>query len=86
MKVTNPTITTLTVNWNPADGNVQGYKVIYVPEDGGEEVVVSSSSSTLRKERFTMTRWRQPLPESLKASEENLELNKTELVISDIDF
>lgn len=43
MKVTNPTITTLTVNWNPADGNVQGYKVIYVPEDGGEETVVSSS-------------------------------------------
>lgn len=43
MKVTNPTITTLTVNWNPADGNVQGYKVIYVPEDGGEEIVVSSS-------------------------------------------
>lgn len=42
MKVTNPTLTTLTVNWNPADGNVQGYKVIYVPEDGGEEVVVRS--------------------------------------------
>uniref|UniRef100_A0A3Q1FWL3 Collagen alpha-1(XII) chain n=1 Tax=Acanthochromis polyacanthus TaxID=80966 RepID=A0A3Q1FWL3_9TELE len=31
MRVTNPTITTLTVNWDPADGNVQGYKVIYVP-------------------------------------------------------
>lgn len=45
MKVTNPTITTLTVNWNPADGNVQGYKVIYVPEDGGEEIVVSCSFS-----------------------------------------
>lgn len=42
MKVTNPTLTTLTVNWNPADGNVQGYKVIYAPEDGGAEVVVSS--------------------------------------------
>lgn len=40
MKVTNPTITTLTVTWNPADGNVQGYKVIYVPVDGGLEVVV----------------------------------------------
>lgn len=40
MKVTNPTITTLTVNWNPADGNVQGYKVIYVPEDGGKEIEV----------------------------------------------
>lgn len=40
MKVTNPTITTLTVNWNPAGGNVQGYKVIYVPSDGGLEIVV----------------------------------------------
>ncbi|XP_029705380.1 collagen alpha-1(XII) chain isoform X1 [Takifugu rubripes] len=48
MKVTNPTITTLTVNWNPADGNVQGYKVIYVPEDGGEEVVEMVSESTTR--------------------------------------
>lgn len=41
MTVTNPTITTLTVNWDPADGNVQGYKVIYVPVDGGLEIVVS---------------------------------------------
>lgn len=45
MKVTNPTITTLTVTWNPADGNVQGYKVIYVPVDGGLEIVVRSSRS-----------------------------------------
>lgn len=44
MMVTNPTITTLTVTWNPADGNVQGYKVIYVPEDGGMEIVVGISS------------------------------------------
>ena len=43
MRVTNPTITTLTVTWNPADGNVQGYKVIYKPVDGGLEIVVRSS-------------------------------------------
>lgn len=43
MKVTNPTITTLTVTWNPADGNVQGYKIIYVPADGGLEIVVRPS-------------------------------------------
>ncbi|XP_055362274.1 collagen alpha-1(XII) chain isoform X3 [Betta splendens] len=48
MKVTNPTITTLTVTWNPADGNVQGYKVIYVPADGGLEVVEQVSESTTR--------------------------------------
>lgn len=44
MRVTNPTITTLTVTWNPADGNVQGYKVVYVPADGGLEVVVRKIS------------------------------------------
>uniref|UniRef100_A0A671W4Z1 Collagen alpha-1(XII) chain n=1 Tax=Sparus aurata TaxID=8175 RepID=A0A671W4Z1_SPAAU len=46
MKVTKPTITTLTVTWNPADGNVQGYKVIYVPADGGLEIVEQVSEST----------------------------------------
>nr|XP_057921467.1 collagen alpha-1(XII) chain isoform X1 [Doryrhamphus excisus] len=46
MKVTNPTITTLTVTWNLADGNVQGYKVIYVPEDGGLEIMEQVSEST----------------------------------------
>ncbi|XP_008292859.1 collagen alpha-1(XII) chain-like isoform X2 [Stegastes partitus] len=46
MRVTNPTITTLTVNWDPADGNVQGYKVIYVPVDGGLEIVEQVSEST----------------------------------------
>uniref|UniRef100_A0A8C9ZMP6 Collagen alpha-1(XII) chain n=1 Tax=Sander lucioperca TaxID=283035 RepID=A0A8C9ZMP6_SANLU len=46
MKVTNPTITTLTVTWNPADGNVQGYKVIYKPVDGGLEIVEQVSEST----------------------------------------
>ncbi|XP_039980832.1 collagen alpha-1(XII) chain isoform X2 [Xiphias gladius] len=46
VKVSNPTITTLTVTWNPADGNVQGYKVIYVPKNGGLEIVEQVSEST----------------------------------------
>ncbi|XP_035811889.2 collagen alpha-1(XII) chain isoform X3 [Amphiprion ocellaris] len=46
MMVTNPTITTLTVNWDPADGNVQGYKVVYAPVDGGLEIVEQVSEST----------------------------------------
>ncbi|XP_061561152.1 collagen alpha-1(XII) chain isoform X5 [Phycodurus eques] len=46
MRVANPTITTLTVTWNPADGNVQGYKIIYMPEDGGLEIVEQVSEST----------------------------------------
>ncbi|KAF7652876.1 hypothetical protein LDENG_00091150, partial [Lucifuga dentata] len=48
MTVTNPTITTLTVNWSPADGNVQGYKVIYVPANGGLEIVEQVSESTTK--------------------------------------
>ncbi|XP_076612407.1 collagen alpha-1(XII) chain isoform X2 [Chaetodon auriga] len=48
MRVTNPTITTLTVTWNPADGNVQGYRVIYVPADGGLEIVEQVSESTTK--------------------------------------
>ncbi|XP_013127692.1 collagen alpha-1(XII) chain isoform X2 [Oreochromis niloticus] len=46
ISVTNPTITTLTVTWDPADGNVQGYNVIYVPVDGGLEIKETVSEST----------------------------------------
>ncbi|XP_030576758.1 collagen alpha-1(XII) chain isoform X3 [Archocentrus centrarchus] len=46
MRVTNPTITTLTVTWDPADGNVQGYKIIYSPVDGGLEITEQVSEST----------------------------------------
>ncbi|XP_014895004.1 collagen alpha-1(XII) chain [Poecilia latipinna] len=46
MRVSNPTITTLAVNWDAADGNVQGYKVIYVPANGGLEIVEQVSEST----------------------------------------
>ncbi|XP_027896679.1 collagen alpha-1(XII) chain isoform X5 [Xiphophorus couchianus] len=46
MRVSNPTITTLTVNWDAADGNVQGYKVIYIPVNGGLEIVEQVSEST----------------------------------------
>lgn len=44
MRVSDPTITTLTVNWDAADGNVQGYKVIYVPANGGLEIMVRTSN------------------------------------------
>uniref|UniRef100_A0A3B4EY55 Collagen alpha-1(XII) chain n=1 Tax=Pundamilia nyererei TaxID=303518 RepID=A0A3B4EY55_9CICH len=46
ISVTNPTITTLTVTWDPADGNVQGYNIIYVPVDGGLEIKETVSEST----------------------------------------
>lgn len=66
MRVSNPTITTLTVTWSPADGNVQGYKVVYVPTDGGLEIVVRtdpnlSFSGVLRHEL-------ESVPEALSVS------------------
>uniref|UniRef100_A0A671LJ60 Collagen alpha-1(XII) chain n=1 Tax=Sinocyclocheilus anshuiensis TaxID=1608454 RepID=A0A671LJ60_9TELE len=44
-----PTFTTLTATWDAADGNVQGYKVLYVPTNGGTELMeqVSESTTTL---------------------------------------
>lgn len=40
LRISDSTFTTLTATWDAADGNVQGYKVIYVPTDGGPELVV----------------------------------------------
>lgn len=36
-----PTTSTLTVRWDPAEGNVREYIVIWVPTAGGEQDVVS---------------------------------------------
>lgn len=38
--VTDPTMTSLTVNWDPADGAVRLYKVFFVPVAGGLEEMV----------------------------------------------
>uniref|UniRef100_A0A3B4UBZ5 Collagen type XII alpha 1 chain n=1 Tax=Seriola dumerili TaxID=41447 RepID=A0A3B4UBZ5_SERDU len=45
LKVTDPTINTLTVRWDPAVGNVRSYKVSYTAEPGGEERTVSGMST-----------------------------------------
>uniref|UniRef100_A0A6Q2XC71 Collagen alpha-1(XII) chain n=1 Tax=Esox lucius TaxID=8010 RepID=A0A6Q2XC71_ESOLU len=51
LQVTNPTMTTLNVKWEPADGNVKEYKVTYVPEDGGAaeatETVVPGATTSI---------------------------------------
>ncbi|XP_059354175.1 collagen alpha-1(XII) chain-like isoform X2 [Carassius carassius] len=49
LRVIDPTFTTLTATWDAADGNVQGYKVLYVPTNGGTELMeqVSESTTTL---------------------------------------
>ncbi|XP_041721920.1 collagen alpha-1(XII) chain [Coregonus clupeaformis] len=46
LQVTNPTHTTLTASWDAADGNVQGYKIIYTPVAGGLEIIEQVSEST----------------------------------------
>ncbi|XP_031437444.1 collagen alpha-1(XII) chain isoform X2 [Clupea harengus] len=38
LQVIDPTITTLNVRWEPAEGNVREYKVVYVPAGGGQEL------------------------------------------------
>jgi hypothetical protein len=41
LKVTEPTMTSLKVDWDPADGAVRQYKIFFVPVAGGkpEEMV-----------------------------------------------
>lgn len=40
LQVLNPTMTTLNVRWEPAEGKVKEYKVMYVPAAGGAESMV----------------------------------------------
>lgn len=42
LQVTDPTITSLRVRWEPAEGDVRTYNVFYNPAAGGAERVVRS--------------------------------------------
>lgn len=44
LRVTDPTMTSLAVNWDPADGAVRLYKVFYVAVGGGLEEMVRCPS------------------------------------------
>uniref|UniRef100_A0A8C7D6D4 Collagen type XII alpha 1 chain n=1 Tax=Oncorhynchus kisutch TaxID=8019 RepID=A0A8C7D6D4_ONCKI len=46
LQVTNPTMTTLNVKWQAAEGKVKEYKVIYVPAAGGAESMEQVPGST----------------------------------------
>uniref|UniRef100_A0A4W5R7Q3 Collagen, type XII, alpha 1a n=1 Tax=Hucho hucho TaxID=62062 RepID=A0A4W5R7Q3_9TELE len=46
LQVTDPTTSTLNVQWEAAEGNVRQYKIYYVPTDGGAEEVAQVSGST----------------------------------------
>lgn len=46
LQVTDPTTSTLNVQWEAAEGNVRQYRVFYVPAAGGEEEMVQVSGST----------------------------------------
>lgn len=43
LRVIDPTFTTLNAVWEAADGNVQGYKVLYARTAGGPQMVVGMS-------------------------------------------
>lgn len=43
LRVIDPTFTTLNTVWEAADGNVQGYKVLYAPTAGGPQMMVGMS-------------------------------------------
>uniref|UniRef100_A0A3Q2D309 Collagen, type XII, alpha 1b n=1 Tax=Cyprinodon variegatus TaxID=28743 RepID=A0A3Q2D309_CYPVA len=54
LQVLNPTMTTLNVRWEPAEGRVTEYKVIYSPAAGGAEMMVGlvgtpTTSTVLQK-------------------------------------
>lgn len=40
LQVTDPTVNSLRVRWDPADGDVRQYNVIYVPVAGGASSMV----------------------------------------------
>uniref|UniRef100_A0A4W6E6A1 Collagen type XII alpha 1 chain n=1 Tax=Lates calcarifer TaxID=8187 RepID=A0A4W6E6A1_LATCA len=46
LRVTDPTTSTLNVQWEAAEGNVRQYRVYYVPAAGGDEEMVQVSGST----------------------------------------
>lgn len=47
LRVTDPTMTSLNVKWDPADGAVRQYKIFFVPEAGGTEAMVGLCFSQL---------------------------------------
>uniref|UniRef100_A0A8D0CJY5 Collagen type XII alpha 1 chain n=1 Tax=Scleropages formosus TaxID=113540 RepID=A0A8D0CJY5_SCLFO len=46
LQVTDPTISTLNVRWDPAEGNVREYKIFYVPINGDVEDMEQVSGGT----------------------------------------
>lgn len=60
LQVTDPTTSSLNVQWEAAEGNVRQYKVFYVPAAGGETLTVIETSGlellkkTCQKTRFLL--------------------------------
>lgn len=56
LRVTDPTTSTLTVQWEPAEGSVRQYRIFYVPAAGGVEDMVSKTLTTT----FSHLQWNNP--------------------------
>lgn len=52
LQVTDPTTNSLKVRWEPAEGNVRQYRVVYVPASGGAEDTVSRFPLTVHRHRI----------------------------------
>ena len=45
LQVTDPTVSTLRVRWEPAEGDVRQYNVIYAPTAGGPDAMVRNATA-----------------------------------------
>lgn len=78
LRVTDPTMTSLAVNWDPADGAVRLYKVFYVSVHGGLEEMVRMSDSCLRLEPIS------PLFHSQCCQQEQVPTGTTNIILRNL--
>lgn len=55
LRVTDPTMTSLNVKWEPADGAVRQYKVFFVPTAGGTEDMVGGTGFLLYSNTYKIS-------------------------------
>lgn len=62
LRVSDPTMTSLAVSWDPADGAVRLYKVFFIPTSGGLEEMVRRAEPRLRRRHGGTTSTAFPSP------------------------
>lgn len=54
LRVTDPTVSTLNVHWEPAEGSVRQYRIYYQPVRGGAEDMVCNPVEHAYKDLFDL--------------------------------